>query len=549
MAEQTNMRRIRAVWRHGKKYIPLFVIAEICILISYGVSLILPLNLTRLTDKVLYGGQHELLREVILSYVLLFAAAAIFNVIYAYTWQTLSNRFVVDIKNTIFTKAIYAKAEYLAKMNSGDVMSRIDYDSEQFLHVVQRNLFHFVNSLLLCAGVIYMAAKINITIAVMLVIAAVLPVVLTRFCGRFTGRYAQQSREAAGAMTGRLFEILKGFREIRLMCAAVWAKSQVMEPLKRLAALGNRIRRVDFCVGKGIYFVNLTASLIIYSYSAHLIMGGRLTIGLFLAIVEYTALMHRKFNWALRIYLDWYGRKLSIDRVNEILETENESDEGDEIDQIESIEFRNVSFGYGKDKLILKNVSFRINKGERVAIVGASGVGKTTLTGLITRLYTPTSGGIYINGKPIGELKLSGLRSAIGMVSQDIMLFDETVRFNLQLGTEYTDDELWSALDRAYLRQAIEGLPEGLDTRLNASADLSGGQKQRLMLARLFLKRARFIILDEATSALDTETESNIIDNIEASEDVTVLAISHRPAAIRHCNRVVPLHIREVQTV
>ncbi len=379
MAGQTTIKRIGTVWRFGRKYTPLFIIAEICILVSYIVALLLPLNLTRLTDQVLYGQKHELLNTVIRDYAILFGVATVFNLIYAFTWQTLNNRYVVDVKNEVFRKTIFAKASFLCNMNSGDIMSRIDGDAEQFIHVVQRNLFHFVNSMFLCAGIVWMVARINLTIAAMLIIAAALPIILARLCGKLTQKYTKESREITGTFTGRLFEILKGIREIRLSCANWWANSQVLSPLKRLISLGNRTRRVDFFVGKGIYLINLSASLVIYGVSAYFIIRGDLTIGLFLAMIQYIALLHKKFNWMLRIYLDWFGRKVSIDRVNEILTTDSETDTGIEISAVETVEFRHVSFAYEKNVPVLENVSFIIHKGERVAVVGSSGVGKTTL--------------------------------------------------------------------------------------------------------------------------------------------------------------------------
>ena len=552
MATGTNINRISLVWRFGKKYTPLFLVAEICILVSYTVSLLLPLNLTRLTDKVLYGQNNELLMTVIRDYIILFVIATAFNIIYAFAWQTLNNRYIVDIKNELFHKTIFAKARFLSGMNSGDIMSRIDGDAEQFIHVVQRNLFHFVNSILLCVGIIFMVARINLIIAAMLIAAAIMPIVFTRMCGKLTQKYVRESREITGTFTGRLFEILKGFREIRLSCANWWADSQIMLPLRKLVALGNRIRRVDFFVGKGTYLINLSASLIIYGFSAYLIIRKNMTIGMFLAVIEYIALLHKKFNWILRIYLDWFGRKVSIDRVSEILNTESENGTGKDIETIETIEFRNVFFEYEENTPVLEDVSFTVQSGERVAIVGTSGVGKTTLIGLIMGFYTPASGEILVNGLPLCKIKTSSLRRALGMVSQDVLLFDETVRYNLQLGLDYSDEELWRALEKAELRETIENLPNGLDSKIGMSCDLSGGQKQRLMLARLILKNASFIILDEATASLDVETEAHITKRIRAhtqsfSKDVTMLVISHRFAAVKDCNRIIVLKEKTVE--
>ncbi|MDR3551828.1 MAG: ABC transporter ATP-binding protein, partial [Clostridia bacterium] len=248
-----NLQRIRTVWRFAKPYTFLFFTAEICILVSYAVALLLPLNLTRLTDQVLYGNDQSMLPVVIRDYILLFLVSTVFNIIYAYAWQTLNNRYVVDIKVGVFEKAMHAKAGFLADMNSGDIMSRIDGDADQFINIVQKNLFHFVNSIFLCIGIIYMVASINSVVAVMLIIAAAAPIVLTRLSGRFTEKYTKQSREIMGDFTGRLFEILKGMREIRLLCAQWWAVKNIFPRLKKLIRLGNSISKVSFVVDKGTY--------------------------------------------------------------------------------------------------------------------------------------------------------------------------------------------------------------------------------------------------------------------------------------------------------
>lgn len=541
--ERNNRQRIKSIWQFGKKYIPFFLLAEVCILVSYAISVLLPLNLTELTDKVLYGEQYDLLPAVIRNYILLFSVATVFNFIYAFVWQYLNNHYVLDVKNKLFEKIIFAKASFLSGMNSGDMMTRIDGDAEQFIHVVQRNLFHFINSAIMCAGIVVLVARLNLTISIMLVIAAVLPIIITRLCGRFTEKYSRESREISGQMVGKLYEIIKGFREIKMFQAESFAFKKIFIPLKRLIALGNNIRFVDFWVNKLIYLVNLSASIIIYGYSAYLVANGELTIGIFLAIIEYIALLHKKFNWILRIYLDWFNRKVSIDRVNEVLDLEGESLQGKEITRIDSIEFKDVDFSYNNENVVLNNFNLKINKGEKVGIVGGSGNGKTTTVSLLLGLYETKNGSILINGIPISEINRATIRKNIGVVSQDIMIFEDTIRYNLNLGNDFSDEELYEALDAVNLTEMIEKIPEGIDTKISTvSHNLSGGQKQRLMIARLLLKKSSFIILDEATSALDIETEKDITEYLSSfSDDTTMLVISHRLEAIKNCDKIMVL--------
>lgn len=548
--EKTGTGRLRGVLRFGKRYTPLFLTAELCILVSYGVSLLLPLNLTRLTDQVLAGGQYGLLGPVIGAYAVLFLTAAAFNLLYAWVWQTLNNRYLVDVKNALFEKSVRARPSILTGRNTGDVMSRIDVDSEQFLHVIQRNLFHFVNSALLCAGILLMVARISLWLALLLTAAALLPILLTRLNGRLTERVARASRETTGRFSGRLFEILKGMRDIRLLGAEEWAANSVTGPLKTLVRLGNRSRRVDFLAEREISLVHLLTSLAVYALSAYLIVQGRMTVGQFLAVIEYIALLHRKMNWMLRIWLDWYWRKVSLDRVNEILESGEEPSGNLPADgSVETLAFEHVDFSYGETP-VLRDVSFTVRRGEHVAIVGASGVGKSTIAEMMLRFYDPTSGRVLVNGADVRQYRLGAYRRRFGFVGQDVLLFDETLRYNLLLGCEEdaagrrTDRDLLAVCERVGLGDFVRALPEGLDTRLGGTAHgLSGGQKQRVMIARALLQDADVLILDEATSALDVEIEETLWDALTEQEiGRTMVVISHRLKTIRECSRILVLH-------
>ena len=534
-----EMKYISAIYIFAKKYKLKFAIAEICILITYAVSLFLPLNLAKLVDRVIYAGEHDLLKNVITTYIVLFIVFALTNMLYAYIWQSLYNNFVVDIKCAVYEKVIRAKAEILSNINSGDIMSRIDWDCDQFINAVQRNLFHFINSFVLCAGIVIIIGKINVTIAVISVLAAVLPILFTRFCGKYNEKYSRENREVSGKFTGRLYEILKGYREVKINNSRSWASAQITTALDKLIKLGNTLRRVDFSVNKGVYLLNLSASIGIYIFAVHLISSNILTIGGFLAIISYIALLHRKFNWMLRIYLDWKARKVSIGRVSDVLSYESENASGKEVSVIENIVFTDVSFSYGKNK-VLNNVSFFINEGDRVAVVGASGIGKSTIINLLLKLYEVNEGAIKVNGLPINELSSCDLRKAYSVVSQDIILFDDTIRANLLVGSKKNEDEINNALKKVGLLDTVNGLPDGLDTRVNKGFDLSGGQKQRLMIARALLKNSGVFIFDEATSALDVVLEKEIIDNaLNKDYGKTVIVISHRYATVRACEKVI----------
>lgn len=549
---RTNKKRMRAIWGFAKKYWRLFLLAELCILGTYAVSVVLPLNLVLLTDRVLKGGEYGLLGRVLAGYAGLFLTSTLLNSLYAYVWQTLNNKYIVDVKNALYKKLMFAKGEDLLHMDVGDCMSRIDGDADAFIHAVQKNLFHFLNSLFLCAGILVMVARLHPLVAVGLLAAAGLPILLTRMMWRFTHRYTERMRDSDGRATGRIFEILEGIRDIRLLRAEGWAQKYVRRWADTQIECVNGVRRVDFITEKAIGLLNLAASVGVYALMLWLLGKNSLTIGYCLALLQYIGLLHRKLNWMLRLTLDWQGRKVSIDRVTEILEMEEEKTGGRPVAAIRTIRLEEVSFSYGdtQGEKALRQVSLDLPANARVGLVGLSGAGKTTLTGLLTGLYEPDAGRVLVNGEDLSELNLRDYREHIGVVQQEVALFRDSLRFNLLLGREAGEEELWAACRRAGLEEVVRSLPEGLDTRLGEDVNLSSGQKQRVMIARALLRHPDLLIFDESTAALDMETERLLQDNqVFRQEDCITVIISHRLSTVRDCDRIVFLEAGAVRGV
>ena len=541
--------RIRTIWFFAKKYIPFFVVAEICIVLIYAISVLLPVNLAFLTDDVLYKNNFYLLPKVIVNYIILFLISAAANFIYAFVWQFLNNHYVLDVKNDMFKKIITAKALFLSNINSGDIMLRIDGDSEQFINIIQRNIFHFINSFIMCAAILIIVFKINAAISVMLICAGLIPIIITKFFGKKIEKIYIKQRDIFGKMSGRVYEIIKGLREIKLFNSYNFAEKQFFVPLKKVIELNVKGGNINFLSQKITGFINLFFLLCIYGFSAFLILNKKLTIGMFLAIVNYISLLQKKFNWILNIYLDLNARKVCIDRVNEILKIEPEKNEGIKISSIKSVEFKNVGFGYYKNSDILKDINFSVKNGEKVGLVGASGNGKTTISSLLLGFYSLNYGNIFINNIPINKISVLSLREKIGMVSQEISIFEDSIRYNLCLGKNYSDEEIFNALKDVDLFNDIKKMPEGIDTVISqTSCNLSGGQKQRIMIARVILKNPEFIILDEATSALDVKTEKAIIKRFdEKFKNSAILIISHRLETIKNCNKIFVLNNKKTE--
>lgn len=542
-------KRIKIIWQFAKKHLCLFVIAELCILILYAVSLLLPLNLKCLIDDVLSGREYGLLPTIIFIYLLLFLIASATNVFYGYAWQRLNNSYILNLKISLYEKIIRAKAIFLSGINSGDCMSRIDYDAEQFLHAIQRNVFHFINSALLCIAIVVVVAQINFVITILLVCAALLPVVITRFYSVLMEKYARKSRTLEGELTGRLFELLKGIREIKLFSAFEWASRQLLSKFEKTVDYKNKMTEIDFALQKCIHLVNLLTSLTVYGYAAYLIADHQLSIGAFLAVIEYISLLHKKFNWILRICLEWQSRKVSIDRVYEILSLECEVETGAELDEINSIVFDHVSFGYG-GKTVLNDISFTIRKGEKIAVVGESGCGKTTLVGLLTGLYQPCKGAIFVNERGASEISLSSIRKKMAVVSQDVALFEGTIMENLTVFGKNGMNAVDRSIQTVGLAEKIYSLKDRTETIIDSrNNDLSGGQKQRLMIARALIRNSGFLVFDEAFSALDRKAQREIAHKIIDKNQETVVLISHDSSYLKNCDRIFVLNHGTIERV
>jgi ABC-type multidrug transport system fused ATPase/permease subunit len=294
--------------------------------------------------------------------------------------------------------------------------------------------------------------------------------------------------------------------------------------------------------------VSLIAQLILYSLSAVFVINGKLTVGGFTACVTYFGQCIAIFNNLNIKFVAISSNMVSIERVAEVFDGESEAyNEDAPAITIKNggISFSNVHFGYSGNSEVLKGISLDIAPGEKVSLVGRSGAGKTTIANLIYKLYTADSGEITVDGVNIHKFNLHNLREQIGIVHQDSIFFDGTIRFNLCFSDDIINDEkLWQALKMSHLYDFVKGLPGGLDTLIgDGGISFSGGQKQRLAIARIFVKNPKILIFDEATSSLDSEAEGVIKASWdELCRDRTILIIAHRLSTILNSDRVAVLN-------
>jgi ATP-binding cassette subfamily B protein len=285
--------------------------------------------------------------------------------------------------------------------------------------------------------------------------------------------------------------------------------------------------------------------MIIYALCGYFVARGGFSVGAFVSVIAYFGTVASAMTSLSKKWVAIQNNMAGVERVSWLLKQESEEQSDTPLTIYSGdIEFKNVSFAYQSGVDVLRNVNLTVNNGEKVALVGKSGAGKSTMASLLLAFMRPDAGEIRIDGQDIGSVSLESLRRQIGIVWQDILLFDGTVRQNMQLARQdASEDEIRGALQRANLLEFIDSLPQGLDTLIGQGGQgLSGGQKQRLAIARIFLKDPRILIFDEATSSLDAENEQavNVAWNA-LSAGRTMLIIAHRLSTIRNADRVAVL--------
>jgi len=305
---------------------------------------------------------------------------------------------------------------------------------------------------------------------------------------------------------------------------------------------------------------SLTGARLLMTYSntlfkmlaLYFVLQGEMTIGAMMAIFVYAGMVIQPINLLLRFTQKYQDAKEAMSRLNEIMQLKKEPKYEMKVDPFKnketaSIELKNVTFAYDKNKTVLKDFNLKIEAGEKVAITGETGSGKSTLANILIGLYPLSSGEIFYNGVEIKEIGYEKVREHIGFVLQSPLMFNSTLRYNLSLGREYSDEEMYEALRVAQLYNFVDELPEKLDTIVGKNGTkLSGGQRQRLSIARVLLDKPNVIIFDESTSSLDTNTEDKLLTALDKYiKNKTIITIAHRQTTIDKSDRIIKLHVNK----
>lgn len=473
-----------------------------------------------------------------------------------YYGRVMSSGIENDMRRDLFAHMEKMSFRFFDNARTGQLLSRITSDIVEISELT----FKGPNDLLVCSismlGTIFMMLYLNPFLGSVIGVLLLFKAVHSVFVNRKMKSAFRRSRTKSGEVSAQAEEALSGIRLVKAFANEPLELERFMRKSNELMHVRNESFGIlSYFNGTITFFTNIT-NLVVLVCGGMMVADGQLPLSDFVAFFLYVNIFMKPV-FRLLVFTEMYQRGMAgYNRFNEMMQHKVEID--DAPDAIESgeikgrITFENVTFGYLEDKPVLKHFDLDIAPGEKVAFVGATGAGKTTLASLLLRFYEPTQGRVLLDGVDIRKYKQSYLRNHVGLVQQDVFLFSDSVNFNIAYGKiKASEQEIKQAAKLAAADDFISALPEGYETKVGErGVKLSGGQKQRIAIARAFLKNPPVMVFDEATSALDTKTEKQIQKSLDKlAESRTTLIIAHRLSTIINADRIVVLHNGEIAEI
>ena len=473
-----------------------------------------------------------------------------------YYGRVMSSGIENDMRRDLFAHMEKMSFRFFDNARTGQLLSRITSDIVEISELT----FKGPNDLLICTismlGTIFMMLYLNPFLGSIISVLLLFKAVHSVYVNRKMKRAFRRSREKSGEVSAQAEEALSGIRLVKAFANEPLELERFMRKSNELM----RVRNESFGIlsyfnGTITFFTNIT-NLVVLVCGGVMVADGQLPLSDFVAFFLYVNIFMKPV-FRLLMFTEMYQRGMAgYNRFNEMMQHEVEIDDAPDAIAAGEIKgcitFENVTFGYLQDKPVLKHFDLDIAPGEKVAFVGATGAGKTTLASLLLRFYEPTQGRVLLDGVDIRKYKQSYLRNHVGLAQQDVFLFSDSVNFNIAYGKiKASEQEIEQAAKLAAADDFIGALPEGYETKVGErGVKLSGGQKQRIAIARAFLKNPPVMVFDEATSALDTKTEKQIQKSLDKlAESRTTLIIAHRLSTIINADRIVVLHNGEIAEI
>lgn len=533
---------------YTRPYAPLAVVSIICAMVSVAVSLLVPLLTGYAIDDMIEGGvKFDKVFKYIYILIAMIAVGALAQWLLTVSTNALTFKTVRNIRNQLFAHINKLPLKYIDTKQQGDIIARISSDIDQVSEGLLQGFTQLFSGVMTIAATIGMLFYINWIIALSVLVLTPLSLFVASFITKRSHSTFAEQAVKRGEISGYVEEVFTGHKLVQAFCREEEQQTEFSELNAQLYKCGFRSQFYGALINPCTRFVNnlvyasvgIVGALLCFKtgFSAPLLKVGDLSVCLMYAN-QYT----KPFNEITGVITEIQSAVAASKRIFALLDEEEEKDDSDNevLEQCDgTLDLSRVKFRYVEDKPLIENLNLNVRKGQKIAIVGPTGCGKTTLINLLMRFYDVTGGSISVSGKDVRSIKRHSLRDNFGMVLQESWLFEGTIRDNIAYGkADATQEEIITAAQLAGAHDFIDKFPDKYDTMLVENGDnLSQGQKQLLCIARIMLTHPPMLILDEATSSIDTRTEMKIQQAFYTiMQGRTSFIVAHRLSTIRECD-------------
>lgn len=508
-------------------------------------------SIDKLTDAI--GGVFD--SDGFIRLLILLASLHILNSLTSYLQgifsAKLSQRTVRNMRNDLFSKIVYLPIKYFDTHRHGDIMSRMTNDVENISNTVSQSIGSLISGTLTVLGTFIIMLCYSPVLTAVSMITIILTLIVTRNLAKFMKRMFARQQELLGSLNAHSEETITGCKTIAAYILEAEQKDKFNEISDNLKKCAIRAQILGGSMGPLMNFISNFGYLLIAATGGFMAWNDMITVGTIQAFLIYTKQFSRPINEIANQFAQIQTAMAGAERVFAVMDSEAEREAKKDIKKVVKgrISFKNVSFSYKRGEPVIRNFNLEVEAGQKIALVGATGSGKTTIVNLLTRFYDIDSGEILIDGENILDIPKGTLRDNIAIVLQDTVLFHDKISSNIGYGRHGADnEEIIGAARMANADIFIERFPQKYDTMLSEGGqNLSEGQRQLLSIARAVLKNPQILILDEATSNVDTRTELNIQKAmIRLMENRTSIIIAHRLSTIRDADIIVVLDRGEI---
>ena len=537
------------LFKYIKRYLPLIIPALVLAVISSVFSIIGPDKLSDITDEItkglMTGIDLDKVKSIGIFLIVIYSLGAIFSYIQGFIMAIVTNRCAKRLRTEISDKINKLPLRYFDKNSYGDVLSRVTNDVDTIAQTLNQSLGNLVSAVTLFIGALIMMFVTDVIMAITAIVASLIGFVLMGLILKNSQKYFNMQQKELGRLNGHIEEVYGGHNIVKVYNATDEKEKEFDEINDKLYTSNRKSQFLSGLMPPIMGFIGNFGYVAVCVVGALLVMNDKITFGVIVAFMIYIRLFTNPLTQIAQAMTSLQSTGAASDRVFTFLEEEEMLlEKASKVlkrkDAKGNIEFKNIEFGYDDDKVIIKNFSAKAKAGNKIAIVGPTGAGKTTMVNLLMKFYDIKKGDILIDGISIHDLSRENVHDLFTMVLQDTWVFNGTINENIKYNNKnISDSKVKEVCKIVGLDHYIKTLPKGYDTVLNEVESLSGGQKQLLTIARAMLEDKPFLILDEATSSVDTRTEELVQDAMDKLTDgKTSFIIAHRLSTIKNADLI-----------